>query len=70
MTWIQTAVAAKGIAHCPNRCKLKNDRMILVPFQGKPVNIKVIQVYSPTIDAKEDEVKWFCEDLQDFLDLT
>ena len=59
----------KEIAHSPNRCKLKNDGMILVPFQGKPVNITIIQVYAPTTDAKEDEVKWFCEDLQDFLKL-
>jgi len=27
-------------------CNLKNDRMILVLFQGKPFNITVIQVYS------------------------
>ena len=29
-------------------CKLKNDRMISVRFQGKPFNITVIQVYAPT----------------------
>ena len=27
-------------------CNLKNDRMILVLFQGKPFNITVIQVYA------------------------
>ena len=32
-------------------CNLKNYRMILVHFQGKPVNISVIQVYAPTTDA-------------------
>ena len=37
-------------------CNLKNDRMILVCFQGKPFNITVIQVYDPTINAKEAEV--------------
>ena len=51
-------------------CSLKNDRMILVLFQGKPFNITVIQVYAPTTDAKEAEVGWFCEDLQDLLELT
>ena len=35
----------------------KNERMILVYFQGKPFNITVIQVYAPTTDAKEAEVE-------------
>ena len=34
-------------------CNLKNDRMISVRFQGRPFNITVIQVYSPTTNAKE-----------------
>ena len=29
-------------------CNLKNNRMISVGFQGKPLNIPVIQVYAPT----------------------
>ena len=32
-------------------CNLKNDRMISVHFQGKPLNIMVIQVYAPTSNA-------------------
>ena len=48
---------------------LKNDRMISVHFQGKPFNITVIQVYAPTTNAKDAEVEWFCEGLQDFLGL-
>ena len=51
-------------------CNLKNDRMISVHFQGKPFNITVIQVYVPTSNAEEAEVEWFCEDLQDLLELT
>ena len=51
-------------------CSLKNDRMISVRFQGKPFNITVIQAYAPTSDAKEAEVEWFYEDLQDLLELT
>ena len=31
---------------------LKNDRMILVHFQGKPFNITVTQVYGPTMPKK------------------
>ena len=46
-------------------CSLKNDRMISVHFQGKPFSITVIQVYAPTTNAEEAEVKWLYEDLQD-----
>ena len=51
-------------------CNLKNDRMISVRFQGKPLNITVIQVYAPTSNAEEAEVERFSEDLQDLLELT
>ena len=44
--------------------------MISVHFQGKPFNIKVIQVYAQTSNAEEDEVELFYEDLQDLLKLT
>ena len=47
----------------------QNDRMISVRFQGKPFNITVIQVYSPTSTAEEAEVERFYEDLQDLLEL-
>ena len=39
-------------------------------FQGKPFNITVIQVYAPTNNAEEAEVKQFYEDLQDLLEVT
>ena len=51
-------------------CNLKNDRMISVRFQGKPLNITVNQVYAPTSNAEKAEVKWFYADLQDLLELT
>ena len=35
---------------------LKNNRMTSVHFQGKPLNITVIQVYAPTSNAEETEV--------------
>ena len=44
-------------------CNLKNDRMISVHFQGKPFNIRVIQVYAPTSNAEEADVELFYEDL-------
>ena len=43
--------------------------MISVHFQDKPFNITVIQVYPLTSNAKEAEVEWFYEDLQDLLEL-
>ena len=39
-------------------------------FQGKSFNITVIQVCLPMTKAKGAEVKWFCEDLQELLELT
>ena len=44
--------------------------MISACFQGKPFKTTVIQVYAPSSNAKEAEVEWFCEDLQDLLELT
>ena len=44
--------------------------MISVHFQGKPFNVMVIQVYTPTSNTEEAEVEWFYEDLQDLLELT
>ena len=44
--------------------------MISVHLPGKPFNITVIQVCAPATNAKEAEVEQFCEDLQDFLELT
>ena len=43
---------------------------ISVHFQGKPFNIAVIQVYTPTCNAEEAEVEQFYEDIQDLLELT
>ena len=51
-------------------CNLKNDRKISVRFQGKPLNITVIQVYAPTSNTEEAEVERFYEDLQDLSELT
>ena len=73
----QESLTRNGVAFIINKrvwsavlgCNLKNNRMIFVRFQGKPFNITVIQVYAPNINAKEAEVEWFYEDLQD-LELT
>ena len=44
--------------------------MISVHVQGKAFSITVIQVYTPTKNAKEAEAEWFYEDLQVLLELT
>ena len=74
----QESLRRNGVAIIVNKtvqnavlgCNLKNDRMISVRFQGKPLNIKVIQVYAPTNNTEEAEVERFYEDLQDLLELT
>ena len=43
--------------------------MISVHFKGKPLNITVIQVYVPTTNAEEAEVKELYEEIQDLLEL-
>ena len=69
----QEALRRNGVALIVNKrvrnavlgCNLKNNRMISVRFQGKPFNITVIQVYAPTTNAEEADVKQFYGDLQD-----
>ena len=61
----QESLIRNGVAIMVNKrvrnavlgCNLKNDRMISVPFQGKPFNITVIQAYAPTSNAEEGEVE-------------
>ena len=60
----------KSVRNAVLGCNLKNNRMISVCLQGKPLNITVIQVYAPTSNAEETEFEWFYEDLQDLLKLT
>ena len=57
----QESLRRNGVAIIVNKrvqnavlgCNLKNDRMISVHFQDKPLNITVIQIYAPTTNAKE-----------------
>ena len=44
--------------------------MISVNSQGKPFNITVIQVYTPTSNAEKADVELSYENLQDLLELT
>ena len=60
----------KRVRNAVLRYNLKDDRMVSVRFHGKPFNITVIQVYTPTSNTEEAEVERFHEDLQDHLELT
>ena len=56
----QQSLRINGVAIIVNKrvqnavlgCNLKNNRMISVPFQGKPFNIRVIKDYAPTRVAR------------------
>ena len=63
-------IVNKGVWNALLGCSLKNDRMMSVCFQGKWINITVIQVYAPTSNAEEAEVEQFYEDLQDLIKQT
>ena len=52
-------IVNKRVQNAALGCNLMNDRMISVRFQGKPLNIMVIQVYAPTSNAEEAEVEKF-----------
>ena len=56
----------KRVRNAVPGCTLKKNKMISVHFQGKPLNIMVIQVYALTSNAEEAEVEWFYEDLKTF----
>ena len=47
--------------------KLQND---LCSFQRQTIHITITQVYAPTSNAEQAEVKWSYEDLQTLLELT
>ena len=61
----QESLRRNGVAIMVNKrvrnavfgCNLKNDRMISVLSQGKPFNITIIQVCSPTSNTEEAEVE-------------
>ena len=62
-------IVNKRVQNAVLECNLKNDRMISAHFQDKPFNNMVIQVHTSTSNAEEGEIEWFCEDLQDLLEL-
>ena len=49
-------IVNKRVQNAVLGCNLKNDRMPSVRFQGKPFNITVIQVYTPTSNVEETKL--------------
>ena len=62
-------IIVKKSPKCSTWMQSQNDRMISVSKANHSIS-QVIQVYVPTTNAKEAEVEWFYEDLQDLLELT
>ena len=56
-------IVNKRVQNAVCGCNLKNDRMISVRFQGKPLNITIIQVYGLISNDEDGEVEWSYEDL-------
>ena len=65
---VQESLRRYGVAIMVNK-RVRN-AVLGCNLQGKPFNITVIQVYAPTSNTEEAEVKQFYEDLQDLLELT
>ena len=74
----QKSLRRNGIAILVNRspkCSTwiqsqKGQNDLCSSLRQKKISITVIQAYAPTSNAKEAEVEWFYEDLQDLLELT
>ena len=45
-----------------------SDRIISIGLQGKPVNITIVQIYTPKLDAEDDEIDEFYNMLQKVTD--
>ena len=62
-------IVNKRVQNAVLGCSLKNNRVILVHFQGKSFNITVIQVYATNTDAEETEFDGLYEDMRHLLEL-
>ena len=51
-------IVNKSAQHAVLRCNVQNDKTISVHFQSTPFSIMVMQVYTPTTDAKEVAADW------------
>ena len=61
-------IIVKATAKCVLGYNPINERIMTVRLQGSPMNISIIQVYAPTVDAPEEEITDFYEMVQDVVD--
>ena len=64
------ALIVKNSPKCSTWMQSQKQQNDLCSVPGKPSNIRAIQTYAPTTNAKEVDVEWFYDDLQDLLELT
>ena len=58
----------KITANCVEKVRYAGDRLLMVRLTGKPVDMCIIQVYLPTTEHSEEEVKDMYEKIQQLLD--
>ena len=59
-------IVNKGVQNAVCGCNYKNNRMISVRFQGKPINITVIQVCVQPLTPKKLKLKGFMKTYMNF----
>ena len=59
-------IVNKGVQNAVCGCNYKNNRMISVRFQGKPINITVIQVCVQQLTPKKLKLKGFMKTYMNF----
>ena len=54
----------KRISRCVENPKYISDRVMLIHIRAKPLNVTVIQLYTPTTDTSEQDIEQFCATVQ------
>ncbi|XP_039291016.1 craniofacial development protein 2-like [Nilaparvata lugens] len=61
-------IMTKEVAKCVDNVVPDSSRVILVQLKAKPVNINIIQVYAPTTDGTDEEVKEFYNSINQIIE--
>ncbi|XP_039291048.1 craniofacial development protein 2-like [Nilaparvata lugens] len=61
-------IMTKEVAKCVDNVVPVSSRVILVQLKAKPVNINIIQVYAPTTDGTDEEVKEFSNSINQIIE--
>ena len=63
-----TFIVKKNISRSVLKYNAVSDRIISICLQGRPVNTNIVQIYAPTIKAKDEETEDFYQLLQSEID--